>query len=448
MPQLFSEYIGVNSSLIVDNGVFDTVLDSDSRFFINFTRVKKAQTPELQDAYKRILKFFRKLGIIIQAAQHPGDSFYREANRRLNMSEFEELCLGYSFNTTAGRGSGPILKKIIISTAKEILTAGVQEPEIFELVGLFEEGIGPDRISDFIGRLIQDDLVAYSKRIIQDLQLSQSISNRVEFVDDLVLNPYNRKPVILIPRELLHELPIAREWQDIDHVCMINSNVRKKINDAVGEEWKDMSVKQKKRTFKRIVLGEISLLDKLIDDYRKFDLEEYDYKSDPLGEAIWLPLGRKYAKTYPLELSNPKEKDISWLKNIVSKICEQFKQLIELNGLNEVLYTKEGKPRPERIAQKTFQAVADTYCRANNIDISPEVNSGRGPVDFKFVINGNTKILVEVKLTTNTRLIHGYKTQLEEYKKSERTDEAFYLVIDNGGSQSKIQSLLDLHSDY
>ncbi len=58
------------------------------------------------------------------------------------------------------------------------------------------------------------------------------------------------------------------------------------------------------------------------------------------------------------------------------------------------------------------------------------------------------KVLVEVKLTTNKRLVHGYEIQLVEYQKSERTDDSFYLVIDNGGSEKQIERLLNLHNEY
>ena len=121
---------------------------------------------------------------------------------------------------------------------------------------------------------------------------------------------------------------------------------------------------------------------------------------------------------------------------------------MEANGLNIVLYTDEGKPRHERIAQKTFHAVADSYCDANALDISPEVNSGRGPVDFKFSFGSRKKIVVEVKLTTNTKLVSGYERQLDEYARSERTEHGYYLVIDNGGPGTRLERLMEVYEKY
>lgn len=39
------------------------------------------------------------------------------------------------------------------------------------------------------------------------------------FDDDIVINPYKGIKLLLLPVELLYELPIARCWDDIDRVC-------------------------------------------------------------------------------------------------------------------------------------------------------------------------------------------------------------------------------------
>ena len=62
---------------------------------------------------------------------------------------------------------GKMLRNQILRTAKEIVDAGIKDPEFFELLGLFEEGIGPDRISDMVGRIIIDDLYKYTDRVFR-----------------------------------------------------------------------------------------------------------------------------------------------------------------------------------------------------------------------------------------------------------------------------------------
>jgi hypothetical protein len=94
------------------------------------------------------------------------------------------------------------------------------------------------------------------------------------------------------------------------------------------------------------------------------------------------------------------------------------------------------------VSQKFFFAIAKAFCKANNLDISPESNSGRGPVDFKFSRGFNEKVLVEIKLSKNSKLLNGYKKQIQEYSKAEKANYSFYLVIDVGGSQKRIDALL------
>lgn len=402
----------------------------------------------MADSYEKILRVFRQIAVLVKASKRVSDRFYREAFDRLQMSEFQELCLGYSFNSTAGAGSGQKLKSVILAAAKEIISAGIEDPEIFELVGLFEEGVGPDRISDMIGHMISEDLKSYSRRVVSMLSTNKAFKADVPIVDGLLVNPFNHRPLILLPRELLHELPIAKEWEDIDHVCSVNREVREKINDAIGDQWRELTITQKKSLFKRVVLDDPLLLKKLLKDYRESALEEYDFSADPLGEAIWLSVARECANNYPLTLRAIKTSED--LQKVVLSICMKFKEVVEINALNEVLYTDEGVPRHERIAQKLFHGIAASYCEANeiDIDISPEVNSGRGAVDFKFSFGASKKVLVEVKLTTNTHLVRGYAVQLREYEKSERTDNGYYLVIDNGGPQTRIDELLRVHEEF
>jgi hypothetical protein len=116
--------------------------------------------------------------------------------------------------------------------------------------------------------------------------------------------------------------------------------------------------------------------------------------------------------------------------------------LVENNGLNQELYKGSGKPRHESTAQRLFFAIAYCYCEANNLDISPEVDTGTGKIDFRVSGGFDARVLVEVKLSTNSKLISGYRTQLEAYKTAERTARAIYLVIDVGAMGKKHERLV------
>ena len=53
-------------------------------------------------------------------------------------------------------------------------------------------------------------------------------------------------------------------------------------------------------------------------------------------------------------------------------------------------------------------------------------------------------MLVEIKLSTNGKLVNGYSNQLEAYMRGEEALKGYYLVIDVGGMGKKDEKLLEL----
>ena len=113
-------------------------------------------------------------------------------------------------------------------------------------------------------------------------------------------------------------------------------------------------------------------------------------------------------------------------------ICKQYKHLIENQGVWEVLWDSNERPRIERVAQRLFLTVADAYCRSSNLALTPEANAGSGPVDFKMSEGYEGTVLVELKRSGNSQLEHGCEKQLELYKTAERTTDAFFVILDFG----------------
>lgn len=89
-------------------------------------------------------------------------------------------------------------------------------------------------------------------------------------------------------------------------------------------------------------------------------------------------------------------------------------------------------------------AVSDSYCKANDLDLTPEAETGNGPVDFKVSVGGNSKVIVEIKLSNNPSTVHGYEKQLEIYRDAERTDKAYFVLIDVGGMGKKDEKVIEL----
>src|SRR5262249_54025914 len=124
-----------------------------------------------------------------------------------------------------------------------------------------------------------------------------------------------------------------------------------------------------------------------------------------------------------------------------------FRFLVEQRRLSEELYSGD-RVRPEKSAQRLFFAAAYAFCKANNLDLTPEADTGNGPVDFKMSAGFKGRVLVEIKLSTNTKLVAGYARQLETYKEAEETIRAYYVVLDVGSMGEKDQRLVSLKNDW
>ena len=166
----------------------------------------------------------------------------------------------------------------------------------------------------------------------------------------------------------------------------------------------------------------------------------YDIIGDPKGELLWRDLQYVVAVRDPLKIDQPAQHDMPAICTVAEAIIAQFRHLIEERRYSEDLYYNE--PKPKSAAQKLFFVVAYNYCKANNLDITPEAETGRGPVDFKFASGFTGRVLVEIKLSTNKQIVHGYTRQLEAYKSGEETVMAYYVVIDVGGMGKKDQALI------
>ena len=174
----------------------------------------------------------------------------------------------------------------------------------------------------------------------------------------------------------------------------------------------------------------------------------YDISKDRRGEVFWHALFESLPNEFNLKfkkqfVTNPSPKEL------VTEIINEFKSCIEDNGLWKELWADSQQHRDEKASQRLFYAFSFMSCKANNLDMTPEANAGAGPIDFKFS-QGNVKVLIEVKLSTNTSLSKGYEKQLEAYKKAERSDAAFYMVIqldDQKRMDDKIEKLVKIKND-
>lgn len=447
MPLRLSEAFNINPDSLQDEGALDYFVDMDSKLHIDPYLLKDVNTMELKGSYRLFKKHFSEIIRLLDLAKKRSlnDRLFREATKKLMSKEPSFLHLGYSKRSSIGSGIGRGTALNLAKTAFAIVEGGVKDPVIFELVGLFEKGIGADLISDMTGRIILPDLIQFSERVTDKLDIITKQYRYKEKTINLPTVPLNNEPMVLVPTEILRDLPVAHDWDDIDRVVIYNKKLRKKTNKIIGNNWKKF-LKLKKEERKRLLINYPDLLRSLIRSYKGKSAKPYDLEDDPKGLRSWYPTAQDYTKSFPLSLelkrATPNE-----VYKIVKRICMHFKELIENNGLNKLLYLdptqkKEYiKRRGEEYAQKLYFAIADSYCEANDLDLSPEPNSGRGPVDFKISRGYNAKINVEVKFSDNTHLRHGYEKQLPAYNEAEGTWYSIYLILRNTQSTKQIEEV-------
>jgi hypothetical protein len=453
MARKISDALEVPTESLESEGAFDAFAHIDSRLYIDPHLLQDTKTPELENSYQRFLNHFEAVIKLLDASTGRGDRFYREAFRRLVFRELPFTALGYSKDGIGGSGIGTGIARSLLTTAAEIVEAGVKDPDIFELVGLFEENVGADRVSDMIISIILPDVLKFSRRVATNLGVpthkfkARSEEFELPYIREPTSTRRLRRPIILLPKEILRPLPVAYDWDDIDYVCAHNREVRERVNHIIGNTWKHATRRVSKRELRRVLLSNPEALRDLLSQYRKKPAEQYDFARDPAGELIWDEIAKEYAEQFPLTLDVERRVTADTISEVVTTICEHFRRLVEDNGMFVAFYNDSGNRRHERFAQLLFFAVADAYCAANNLDLNREPNAGRGPVDFKVSRGYEARVNVEVKYSSNNKLLAGFTKQLEIYNRAERTQHSIYLVIRTTESTATIDRLLKIRSE-
>jgi hypothetical protein len=434
MAKAFSKTFGIDPALMEKNGVFDPIMGIDTRLFIDPFLLAKSSAPELAASFQRLQQHFTDVLMLLNACEKEQDVFWKRAKALLLSPEVHGLSIGYS-EGEGGSGTGTILTERLLNTAFQIVKKGTINPRLFELVGLFEQDFGPDRISDMTAKIIAADLYAYTTRVCEEMgvETREFDFKGIDTSAFLPVNPATNKPIILVPRDVLRDLPIALGWTDVNTIASENAELRQKVNSIVGDTWREATLRLQKDTLKEMLIGNPELIQDLLAQYIKKTPQLYDYENDPSGEANWLKASETLTNKNPLPLNLSATPSIDEVFAVVHMICLKFKELVESNQLAHLLYDSNGERKHERAAQLLFYGVADLYCEANNIMIAREPNAGRGPVDFKFGVGYSNSVLVEMKLSANKTLQNGYDVQLPIYQQAEKTKRGIFLVIENGG---------------
>ena len=445
-PTTFSSRFAVDPAKVDSIGVFDPTLGIDTKLFVDpllfpysrHTEISTGAVQEYRQHFEKVIKF-------LAATRSPEDVAWRTARRLLQFHELRGTCLGYGANSIAGSGFGRDLTEQLLRVGKEIVDLGIRDPDLFPAMALFEANVGADRISDMATNVALPALVAFNRRVLEQIHPRGEVFDLDNGRGEFMANPFqaHRTPIILVPTDVLRKLPIARDWDEIADAAYKTAVLRRRVNEHIAEIWA-AKTRRDKAKLRVQALSSREAFQALLDAVHGVPHRAYDSSADPDGLVAWARKGKEYADRFPLALLLPKPvASVDEVHGVVEKIVGRFRRLVENNGLNRELYKAPGVPRYESTAQRLFFAVAHSYCEANDLDLSPEVDSGSGKIDFKLSHGFDARVLVEVKLSTNPKVVLGYRAQLEAYKKAEETTRAIYLVIDVGKMGSKHKRLLN-----
>lgn len=411
---------------------FDPILNADTKLFVDPFMVFKDKDEEWRRSHDEIIGHFdRAFQLIAEGNLNPTSLAYRKALDLLLFTEPRELCLGYTSQGTAGLGSGRKYAALIAEAIVQAIRRGLQHPRHFEELGILNEGIGADRISDATCTILKRRLVAYTQDIAKrhNLHLEAHRLYAGSFDEQrqrwttpevmLPTNPSSDGPLLLVPERFLRDLPVlnADDWWD----SYENHKLREDLNYEV-------MTNVDKPTIVAAARDNPELVRQWAEAKEKEKHNPYDFHGDPNGVWQWDRATLQYIESHPLKLVASKtDKEFS---DVIEKVIKQFKQFVEEQGGWDLLWRNtRTNEKPEHAAQLLFRGITQHYCTANNISLDPEVNLGRGPVDFKFSSGYKKRAHLEVKKLHNGKFWHGLEVQLPSYMKSDQVTDGWYVAI-------------------
>lgn len=438
-PRRFSDEFGIDDALFKDQGILNPILNVDTRLFIDPLLLSKSKNLIISEqGYSQYIQHFVTIIKLLKKSKKVGDEAWKASSHLLMIEEAQGTSLGYGVGSTNGRRLPKVILEKIIITAKEIVDIGIEDPELFALLPLIQEGIGPDLISDFTTSIIETQLIKFTNEFAKNNNLPlrlyyHPIMGEIE----CLINPIVNIPVLLLPSDILSKLPTASDWSGVRDAADFNNSLRKRVNLFISEIW-TKKAKQDKEKLKNELLNDKYKFEDMLNMIKELHPKSYDLVKDEKGLIVWHEWLKRASSEFPINIKNP-AKTIEGISNVVEQIITQFKFLIEERGLSKLLWNN-GRRVSEKVSQMLFFSVAYSYCKANDIDINPEIDAGTGLIDFKFSYGFEKRVLVEIKLSSNN-IVHGYLRQLEIYKTSEETSNGFYIVIDVGSVDKKFEKL-------
>ncbi|MFZ5500522.1 MAG: hypothetical protein ACOY58_01225, partial [Candidatus Micrarchaeota archaeon] len=257
-PTTLSSYLGIAPRLLANLGVLDPTLAIDTRLFVDPLLFENSRHREIRGgAVSQYRNHFEKVIEFLTLTSCTGDVAWRSARKLLEFHEIPGTCLGYGADSIHGSGLGAGLTDQLLFVGKEIVDLGIRDPDLFTAMALFEAGIGPDRISDMATNVTRGALVDFNRRILSALDI-EGENFRLHGVEGcFLLNPFQtrRTPIIILPTDILRELPTAQDWDEVADAARENEEYRDRVNQHIGEIWEAKTKRDKAKLRSQVLMN-------------------------------------------------------------------------------------------------------------------------------------------------------------------------------------------------
>lgn len=448
-PRKFSDQFNLDKAKLAELGVFDPILNFDTKLFVEPLLLKTSSSQLMREAFNNYNIFFVNLLKLLKGASRGSDLCWRQAKRLVRFPEYKHTCIGYGSGTINGNGSGNDLNDKILQTAQEIVKVAEDCPDIFLLLPLLEEGIGADIISDMTQDIIDYDICEYTVGIMKQLGIEGTQIYTAKSVNGdskaymLPYNSYYKCAIKLLPLDILSNLPLADTFDDwLVEQSNVNQEMREQVNKIIGINWLETTKAEKKQTVLELIKKDKSFFLAVLSTLQTSTFEHYDLEKDYEGLYRWLEDSKQFMNVDQLNvMATERHGNEVSLHYIVENITCSFKLMIEDNELWRIFWTEHySKLRhvKEFYSQMLFFMVSSAWLSAkkSNITVEHFINKASQQLEFTFSRPGCQQIKVQVKHSNNyAGLKKGYEEQLEQCSK--KGMQCFYVVLDFDAEKSK-----------
>lgn len=416
---------------IVTEDCFDPILVADTELFVDPFSVFNESSGVFSNSFDKIITFFNEAFKLAAQTPERQGVLFEKLKSMMTFPEVNEIGLGYS-DSNSGAGAAKWFRNQIVESLYKSIERGMDGYRHFEEIGIFEKGIGCDRISDITCNILKEEIIAYTqakcaklnipmvkvkmKHIRFDFRHLRWIDGEVE----LPYNKYKKRGILLIPERFLNDLPTINPDGFKDYIWDSKNEVLRN----------DLNYSIKADIDKEAIMSIAHQHPDWVKEYEEYKevqgFKPYNLKKDKKGVYSWASEDViEHVKKHPFSFS-----DADTFSQCVFCICESFKNFIETEKGYTLLWNDDSeKPKPESALQSLFFGFTKAYGMFLNIDITRESNAGSGPVDFKCSQGYHKRVLIETKLVSNSRYWNGLVKQLPKYMLAEEIEKGIFMLV-------------------